>query len=151
MDLTAFYNGVVLKNSDEIRANWEDYYQVRPTDSAVTPGQQRPQTLRDSRTARTTVKQQQASYDRAVLEISDEKSTNWGDYYQNRLTLKDSRATRTPIKPQENNIRLNDYMQIRLRPADETAEARKENELPNPWIRPWRQQFDQTAIKPQAL
>ena len=95
--------------------------------------------------------QQRAFYDGAVLEISDEKGTNWGDYYQNRLTLEGSRATRTPIKPQENNIRLKDYMQIRLRPADETAEARKENELPNPWIRPWRQQFDQTAIKPQAL
>jgi hypothetical protein len=59
-DFTAFYDGVVLKNSDEIRTNWEDCYQVRPMDS-VTPSQQRPQTrptLRDSRTTRTTVKQQ---------------------------------------------------------------------------------------------
>ena len=54
-DFTAFHNGVVLKSSDEIRTNWEDYYQVRPTD-LVTPSQQHPQTrptLRDSSTART--------------------------------------------------------------------------------------------------
>jgi len=60
-DFTAFHNGVVLKNSDKMRTNWEDYYQVRPTDSAVTPSQQRPQTRptpRDSRTARTTVEPQ---------------------------------------------------------------------------------------------
>jgi hypothetical protein len=78
-DFTTFYNGVVLKNSDEMRINWEDYYQVRPADSVVTPGQQRPQTcstLRDSHTTRTTVKQQQALYNGAVLEISNEKSTN---------------------------------------------------------------------------
>ena len=57
----AFHDGVVLKNSDEIRMNWEHYYQVRPTDSVVTPSQQRPQTrptLRDSCIARTTVEQQ---------------------------------------------------------------------------------------------
>jgi hypothetical protein len=56
----AFHNGVVLQDSDEIWADWEDSYQVRPTDS-VTPSQQRPQTLstlRDSRTAGTTVEPQ---------------------------------------------------------------------------------------------
>ena len=57
-DFTAFHDGVVLKNSDERRTDWEDYYQVRPTDSVVTSSQQRPQTLRDSRTARTTVEPQ---------------------------------------------------------------------------------------------
>ena len=77
--------------------------------------------------------QQRAFYDGAVLEISDKKSTNWGDYYQNRLTLEDSRAT--PIEPQENNIRPEDYMQIRLRPVGETAEARRENESFGPWRR----------------
>jgi hypothetical protein len=41
-----------------MRTNWEDYYQVRPTDSVVTSSQQRPQTLRDSRTARTAVEPQ---------------------------------------------------------------------------------------------
>ena len=59
-DFTAFHNGVVLQNSDKIWADWEDCYQVRPTDS-VTPSQQRPQTcltLRDSRITRITVKQQ---------------------------------------------------------------------------------------------
>ena len=25
-DFTTFHNGVVLKNSDKIRTNWEDYY-----------------------------------------------------------------------------------------------------------------------------
>ena len=49
---------------------------------------------------------------------------NWGDYYQNRLTLEDSRAT--PIKPQENNVRPEDYMQIRSRPMDKAAEARED-------------------------
>jgi hypothetical protein len=59
-DFTTFHNGVVRQDSDEIWADWEDSYQVRPTDS-VTPSQQRPQTwstLRDSRTARTTVEPQ---------------------------------------------------------------------------------------------
>jgi len=36
-DFTAFHDGVVLKNSNKIRTNWEDYYQVRPADSVVTP------------------------------------------------------------------------------------------------------------------
>ena len=94
MDITAFYNRVVLKNSDEMRTNWEDYYQVRPTDPVVTSSQQRPQTLRDSRTTRTTVEQQ--------------------------------------APPQEKNARPGDYIQIRLRPADETAEARKKNESSDP-------------------
>ena len=93
--------------------------------------------------------QQQAFYNGAVLEISNEKSTNWGDYYQNRLTLEDSHAT--PIKPQENNVRPEDYIQIRSRPIDETTtEVRKENELSDPWRQPWRQPFDQTASKQQA-
>ena len=77
--------------------------------------------------------QQRAFYNRAVLEISNKKSMNWGDYYQNCLTLEDSYVT--PIKPQENNMQLEDYMQIRLRPVGETAEARKENELFGPWRR----------------
>src|SRR6202021_401597 len=100
----------------------------RPTDS-VTPSQQRPQTCsttRDSRTTRTTVKQQQDFYDGAVLETNDEKSTNWGDYYQNRLTLEDSRAARTAMKPQENDVRPGDYVQIRSRPTDKAAEARED-------------------------
>ena len=61
-DFTAFHDGAVLKNSDKIRTNWEDYYQVQPTDSVVTPSQQRPQTrptLTDSRTARTAVEPQE--------------------------------------------------------------------------------------------
>ena len=40
-DFTAFYDRVVLKNSDKMRMNWEDCYQVRPTDSVVTSSQQR--------------------------------------------------------------------------------------------------------------
>jgi hypothetical protein len=68
--------------------------------------------------------QQRAFHDGAALKISDEKSINWGDYYQNRLTLKDSRAT--PIKPQENNVRPEDYMQIRSRPTDKAAKARED-------------------------
>ena len=77
-------------------ADWEDCYQVRPT-NLVTPSQQRPQTcstLRDSRTTRTTVEQQ--------------------------------------APPQEKNARLGDYIQIRLRPVDKTAEARKKNKLSDP-------------------
>lgn len=77
-DFTAFYNGVVLKSSDKIRTNWEDYYQVRPTDSVVTPSQQRPQTRptpRDSRTTRTTVEPQAPP---------QEKNIRPGDYIQIR-------------------------------------------------------------------
>ena len=61
-DFTASHDGVVLKNSDE------QHPQTR-------------QTLRDSHTTKIAVEQQQASYDGAMLEISDEKGTNWGDYY----------------------------------------------------------------------
>jgi len=109
-DFTAFHDGVVLQNSNEIWTNWEDCYQVRPTDS-VTPSQQRPQTcstLRDSRTTRTTVEQQQAP-------------------------------------PQEKNIRSGDYIQIRSRPADKTAKARKGNESFNPWRRSWRRTLNQVS------
>ena len=61
MDFTTFYNKVVLKNSNEMRVNWEDYYQVRPTDLVVTLSQQRPQTRltpRDSRITRIIIKPQ---------------------------------------------------------------------------------------------
>jgi len=102
----AFHDGVVLKNSDKTRTNWEDYYQVRPTDSAITPSQQRLQTLRDSRTTRTAVEPQ--------------------------------------APPQEKNVRPGDYVQIRSRPADETAEARK-HESSDPWRRSWRRTLDQQA------
>jgi len=70
--------------------------------------------------------QQWAFHDGAALKISNEKSINWGDYYQNRLTLEDSHATRTAIKPQENNVRPEDYVQIRSRPTDKAAEARED-------------------------
>ena len=102
-DFTAFHDGVVLKNSDKMRTNWEDYYQVRPTDSVVTSSQQRPQTLRDSRTVGTTV------------------------------------------EPQEKSVRQGDCIQIRSRPADKTAEARKENKLSDPWRRSWRRTLDQVS------
>jgi hypothetical protein len=75
-DFTAFHDGVVLQDSDEIWADWEDCYQVQPTNS-VTPRQQHPQTYstpRDSRTTRTTVKQQQAP--------PQEKNVRPGDYVQ---------------------------------------------------------------------
>ena len=101
-----FYDRVVLKNSDRRHTNWEDYYQVRPTNS-VTPSQQRPQTLRDSRTARTT----------------DEP----------------------PAPPQEKNIRLGDYIQIRSQPADETAKARKKHESSEPWRQSWRRTLNQVS------
>ena len=68
-DLTAFHDGVVLKNSNKMRMNWKDYYQVRHTDSVVTPSQQRPQThptLRDSRTTRTTIEPQAPPQERNV-------------------------------------------------------------------------------------
>jgi hypothetical protein len=87
----------VLRNSDKIRTNWEDYYQVRPIDLAITPSQQ---------------------------------------HLQTRPTLIDNRITRTTVKPQappqEKNVQPRDYIQIRLRPADKTAEARKKDELSNP-------------------
>ena len=78
-----------------------------------------------------------AFHDGVVLKNSDEMRTNWGDYYQNRLTLRDSRTARTTVKqpqapPQEKNVRPGDYIQIRSRPADETAKARKRNRLSNP-------------------
>jgi len=56
--------------------NWEDYYQVQPTDSAVMPSQQRPQTRptpRDSRTTRTTIKPQA---------LPQEKNVRLGEYIQ---------------------------------------------------------------------
>jgi hypothetical protein len=70
-DFTAFHDGVVLKSSNKMRTNWEDYYQVRPTDSVVTSSQQRPQTLRDSRTARSAVEPQAPP---------QEKNVRLGDY-----------------------------------------------------------------------
>ena len=45
---------------------------------------------------------------------------------------RDSRTARTTVEPQEKNIRLGDYIQIRSRPTDKTAEARKRNRLSNP-------------------
>ena len=55
LNFTAFHNGVVLKNSDKICMNWEDYYQNHLTfgDSCVTktviklqaPSQALPQAL----------------------------------------------------------------------------------------------------------
>ena len=72
-DFTAFHDGVVLKSSNEIRTNWEDYYQVQPTDSVVATSQQRPQILRDSHTARTTVEPQAPP---------QEKNVRVGDYIQ---------------------------------------------------------------------
>ena len=95
-----------------MRTNWKDYYQARPTDSVVTPSQQRPQTLRDGRTARAAVEPQAPS---------QEKNVRLGD------------------------IRLGDYIQIRSRPADETAKARKKNELSDPWRRSWRRTLDQVS------
>ena len=44
--------------------------------------------------------QQQAFHDGVVLKNNNEIHTNWGDYYQNRLTLKDSCITRTTVEPQ---------------------------------------------------
>ena len=86
-DFTAFHNGVVLKNSDKMRTNWEDYYQVRPTDSVVTSSQQRPQTLRDSRTARTTVEPQAPPQD-----PPQEKNVRPGGYIQIGLQPADKTA-----------------------------------------------------------
>ena len=106
-DFTTFHDGVVLKNSDKMRTNWEDYYQVRPTDSVVTSSQQRPQTLRDSRTVRTTVESQ--------------------------------------APPREKNVRLGGYIQIRSRPADKTAKARKKHELSEPWRQSWRRTLNQAS------
>ena len=82
--------------------------------------------------------QQRAFYDGVVLKNSDEMRTNWGDYYQNRLTLRDSRTARTTVKqpqapPQEKNVRPGDYIQIRSRSADKTAKARKRKRLSDPW------------------
>ena len=82
-DFTAFHDGVVLKNSDKMRTNWEDYYQVRPTDSVVTPSQQRPQTLKDSCTTRTTVEPQAPP---------QEKNVRPGDYIQIGLQPADKTA-----------------------------------------------------------
>jgi hypothetical protein len=64
-NFTAFRNGVVLKNSDKIHANWEDYYQVQPMESVVMASQQRPQNhsnlrdgLKNDHLTRTVIKQQ---------------------------------------------------------------------------------------------
>ena len=88
--------------------------------------------------------QQWAFHNGAALKISDEKSTNWGDYYQNRLTLEDSHATRTAIKPQENNVRPEDYMQIRSRPMDKAAKAREDYYQNRPTLGDghWRRTLD---------
>ena len=68
-----------------MRTNWEDYYQVRPTDLVVTPSQQRLEThltLRDSYTTRTTVEPQ------APLQ----KNVRLGDYIQTRSRPADETA-----------------------------------------------------------
>ena len=85
-----------------------------------------------------------------MLKNSDEMRTSWGDYYQNRLTLGDSRIARITVKqpqapPQEKKARPGDYIQIRSRPADETAEARKKYESPDPWRQSWRRTLDQVS------
>jgi len=49
------------------------------------------------------------------------------------------------VPPQEKNVRPGDYIQIRSRPADETAEARKKNKSSDPWRRSWRQTLDQVS------
>jgi len=50
-----------------------------------------------------------------------------------RPTPRDSCTTRTTVRPQalpqEKNIRLGDYVQIRLWPTDKTAEARKKSSV----------------------
>ena len=59
--------------------NWEGYYQVRPTDSVVTSSQQRPQTSRDSRTARATVEPQappQEKNIRPIKETAEDRKKN---------------------------------------------------------------------------
>ena len=85
--------------------------------------------------------QQRAFYDGAVLEISDEKSTNWRDYYQNRITFRDSR---TATEPQEKNVRPGDYVQIRSRPTDKAAEAREDYYQNRPTLGDghWRRTLD---------
>ncbi|OCL01020.1 uncharacterized protein K441DRAFT_8929 [Cenococcum geophilum 1.58] len=116
----AFHDGVVLKNSDKMRTNWEDCYQVRPTDLVVTPSQQRPQTrptLRDSRTARTIVKPQAPQ----------------------------QAPQQVPQAPPQKNVRSGDSIQIRSRPADETAKAWKKNKSFDPWRRSWRRTLNQVS------
>ena len=66
-----------------MRINWEDYYQIQPTDSVVTSSQQHPQTLRDSRTARTTIKPQNPL---------QEKNIQLRDYIQIKLQPADKTA-----------------------------------------------------------
>ena len=68
-----------------MRINWEDYYQVRPMDSVVTPSQQRLQTrptLRDSCTTRTTIKPQ----------ALPQENVRPGDYIQIMLQPADKTA-----------------------------------------------------------
>ena len=55
---------------------------------------------------------------------------------QTRPTIIDSHTARTAIKPQEKNTGPGDYIQIRPRSSDKTAEARKKNESSDPWRRP---------------
>ena len=87
--------------------------------------------------------------------------TNGEDYYQvrpmdsvatpsqqrlqTRPTLRDSSTNRTTVEPQEKNVRPGDYIQIRSRPADRTAEARKKYESPDPWRQSWRRTLDQVS------
>ena len=47
--------------------------------------------------------------------------------------------------PQEKNVRPGDYIQIRSRPTDKTAEARKRNRLSDPWRQSWRQTLDKVS------
>ena len=65
LSFTAFHDGVVLKNSNGIHMNWEDYYQVQPIELVVMPSQQHPQnyltlrdSLRDGCLTKTVIKQQ---------------------------------------------------------------------------------------------
>ena len=86
--------------------------------------------------------QQRAFHDGAALKINNEKSTNWGDYYQNRITFRDSR---TATEPQEKNVRPGDYVQIRSRPTDKAAEAREDYYQNRPTLGDghWRRTLEQ--------
>ena len=85
--------------------------------------------------------------------IKKDEAIGQRDCRMTRSTIKQQaqqqtqQQTQQPAPPQEKNIRPGDYIQIRSRPADKTAKARKKNGLSDPWRRSWRQTLDQSSSK----
>ena len=81
--------------------------------------------------------------------IKKDEAIGQRDCRMTRSTIKQQaqqqtqQQTQQPAPPQEKNVRPGDYIQIRSRPVDETAEARRKHESSKPWRQSWKRTLDQ--------